>query len=109
MTGYVSPLFEVKKSQQFIEGFRWLEKLRPVRAWYGGRLHWNDELGDVSDELEEYFSQPPLFKVIPKPVRPMSSMPAPVALPSEKQEISVPKNSEPESGLNASNLESHVS
>ena len=69
VTGYVAPLFDVKKSQQFIEGFRWLEKLRPIRAWYGDRLHWNDELGDVSDELEQYFLQPPLFKVIPKPKR----------------------------------------
>lgn len=29
VTGFVAPLFEVKKSQQFIEGFRWFENLRP--------------------------------------------------------------------------------
>lgn len=95
VTGYVSPLFEVKKSQQYIEGFRWLESLRPIRAWYGDRLHWNDELGDVSDELERYFTQPPLFKVIPKPRRqlpgptqaaaPLPAKPETV-LPEESQE-----------------------
>lgn len=69
VTGYVAPLFEVKKSQQFIEGFRWLEKLRPVREWYGDEVRWIDQLGDIPDELDEYFRQPPLFKVMPKPQR----------------------------------------
>lgn len=109
VTGYVAPLFEVRKSQQYIEGFRWLEKLRPVRAWYGDRLRWNDELGDVSDELEEYFRQPPLFKVIPKPVRPMPSAPDPVAPPSEMGENGAVHTSEPESELNTNQSESSES
>ena len=66
VSGTVTPIFEVKKSQQYIEGFRWLEALRPKRQWYGDRLHWNDELGDISEELEQYFNEPPLFKSVPK-------------------------------------------
>ena len=66
VSGTVTPLFEVRNSMQFIEGFRWLEALRPVREWYGDRLRWADELGDVSEELEQYFNEPPLFKAIPK-------------------------------------------
>lgn len=69
VTGFVSPLFEVKNAQQFIEGFRWLEALRPKRSWYGNRLQWNDELGDMPDELEQYFTEPPLFKSKPLPSR----------------------------------------
>lgn len=69
VSGTVTPIFEVKKSQQYIEGFRWLEALRPKRQWYGDRLHWNDELGDIPEELEKYFNEPPLFKSIPKTSR----------------------------------------
>lgn len=69
VSGSVTPLFEVKKSQQYIEGFQWLEDLRPQRVWYGDRLHWVDELGEVSEALELYFSQPELFKRTPAPKR----------------------------------------
>ena len=69
VSGTVTPLFEVRNSMQYIEGFRWLEALRPKREWYGDRVRWNDELGDVSEELERYFSEPPLFKAIPKVAR----------------------------------------
>lgn len=65
VSGTVTPLFEVKSHQQFIDGFRWLDMLRPKRQWYGDRLHWLDELGDVPDELEEYFKQPQLLKSLP--------------------------------------------
>lgn len=65
VSGSVTPLFEVKKSQQFIDGFKWLESLRPQRVWYGDRLHWVDELGEVSEELETYFKQPELLKKTP--------------------------------------------
>lgn len=65
VSGTVTPLFEVKKSQKYIEGFRWLENLRPVRSWYGDNIHWIDDLGEVSDELEQYFKQPELFKSRP--------------------------------------------
>lgn len=69
VTGYVAPLFEVKKSQQFIEGFRWFENLRPERSWYGDRLRWVDYLGEVTPELDQYFKSAPLFKQIAKPAR----------------------------------------
>lgn len=69
VSGTVTPLFEVRNSMQYIEGFRWLEAFRPKREWYGDRLRWNDELGDVSEDLERYFSEPPLFKAIPKVAR----------------------------------------
>lgn len=66
VTGTVTPLFDVKKSQQFIEGFRWLEALRPKRTWYGNRLHWEDDLGEVPEELDRYFKEPPIIKSAPK-------------------------------------------
>ena len=86
VTGYVAPLFDVKKSQQFIEGFRWLDKLRPIRAWYGDRWHWVDELGDVPEALDEYFKQPPLFKTTPRPTR--NATPS---LPTNQQPLIEPK------------------
>lgn len=81
VTGYVAPLFDVKKGAQYIEGFKWLDALRPTRHWYGNQVRWLDELGEISDELEEYFKQPPLFKTIPKPVRPNLSIPMPEPSP----------------------------
>lgn len=69
VTGNVKPLFEVKTADQFIEGFVWLESLRPVRDWYGSRARWLDDLGEVSDEMDEYFKAPPLFKAMPKSAR----------------------------------------
>ena len=69
VSGSVTPLFDVKKSQQFIEGFRWLESLRPVREWYGTRVRWLDGLGGVPEELDRYFKEPPLFKAVPKVAR----------------------------------------
>ena len=54
--GTVRPLFLVKKNEEkYLRGFKWLEMLRPRRKWYGERVTWEDELGDVPDELEEYF------------------------------------------------------
>lgn len=69
VNGTVTPLFDVKQAQKYIAGFRWFENLRPVREWYGNELRWIDELGEVSDELDAYFKEPPLFKAT-KPVRP---------------------------------------
>lgn len=77
VSGTVTPMFEVKKSQQYIEGFRWFESLRPRREWYGDKMHWADELGDISDELEAYFREPPLFKTVPRPSREMMTRPQP--------------------------------
>lgn len=81
VSGTVTPMFEVKKSQQYIEGFRWFESLRPRREWYGDKMHWADELGDISDELEAYFREPPLFKTMPRAVREMMARPQPGAMP----------------------------
>ncbi|MDE7442431.1 MAG: hypothetical protein K2M69_09740 [Muribaculaceae bacterium] len=54
--GTVKPLFLVKKNEdKFLQGFKWLEILRPRRVWYGESVKWDDELGDVPDELIEYF------------------------------------------------------
>lgn len=55
--GTVSPIFRVKNNQKLLPGFRWLTDIRPVREWYGDRLHWADDLGEVSDELEAYFAE----------------------------------------------------
>lgn len=68
VSGTVTPLFDVKPSQKYIQGFRWLENLRPVRTWYGDQLRWADELGEVPEELERYFDEPPLFNS-PRPPR----------------------------------------
>lgn len=69
VTGSVTPLFEVKKSMQYIEGFQWLDYLRPVREWYGSRLRWADDLGEVPEALDSYFKSEPLFKSVPRPSR----------------------------------------
>lgn len=71
VSGNVKPLFEVKPADQFIEGFVWLEDLRPVRDWYGSRARWLDDLGEVPDNMDDYFKAPPLFKALPKSARDM--------------------------------------
>ncbi len=58
VSGTVTPLFMVKKQQQFLQQFRWWESLRPVRERIGDRWRWADNLGEVSDELEAYFNSP---------------------------------------------------
>lgn len=61
VSGTVTPLFLVKRSQQYLQKFVWLEAIRPKREWYGDRLHWADDLGEISDDLATYLSLPPLF------------------------------------------------
>lgn len=59
VNGTVTPIFMIKKNEQrIIPGFRWLEAIRPKRSWYGDRLHWDDDLGELSEELEQYFTDP---------------------------------------------------
>ena len=58
VTGATTPLFIVKPSQHFLPGFQWYESIRPRREWYGDRWHWDDNLGEVSEELELYFNAP---------------------------------------------------
>ena len=66
VSGTVTPLFAVRKSSQYLHGFRWLEALRPRRSWYGDRVKWNDELGEVPEELERYFNEAPIIRTVPK-------------------------------------------
>lgn len=54
-TGTLYPLYLVKSSQQYLQGFKWFEPLRPKREWYGDRWKWMDELGEVPEELDNYF------------------------------------------------------
>lgn len=61
VTGKVTPIFLVKKSEQYLQKFRWWSALRPEREWYGDRLHWADNLGEVPDALEQYFLAPSDF------------------------------------------------
>lgn len=99
VSGTVTPLFEAKKSQQFIEGFRWLENLRPVRAWYGDRLKWADDLGEVPEELDRYFREPELFKPVPKVARDSmrgSVLPAPGSAPEQPHNVGEQPESVPQ-------------
>lgn len=57
VTGNTTPLFLVKKAQKFLPDFKWLEAIRPKRVTIDGELRWEDELGEISEELEMYFKQ----------------------------------------------------
>lgn len=61
VSGTVTPIFLVKKSQQYLEKFKWWGFLRPEREWYGNQIRWADNLGEVPDELEQYFLAPSDF------------------------------------------------
>lgn len=70
--GAVSPIFLVKKNQYYLpefikflgvqqvkevdEALNRIEAVRPKRDWY--QSGWDDELGEVSDDLDEYFNSP---------------------------------------------------
>lgn len=63
VSGTVTPLFLVKKSQKLLNGAVWLEAIRPRRQWYGDKVRWEDDLGEVPEELINYlrdgqYSQP---------------------------------------------------
>ena len=55
VTGNTTPLFLVKRAQKYLAGFQWLDAIRPKRVRIDGRLRWDDELGEISEELEMYF------------------------------------------------------
>lgn len=57
VTGNTTPIFLVKKAQKFLPNFIWLEAIRPKRTVIDGVLRWDDELGEISEELEMYFNQ----------------------------------------------------
>lgn len=55
VTGNATPLFLVKRAQKYLAGFQWLDAIRPKRVTIDGRLRWDDELGEIPEELEMYF------------------------------------------------------
>ncbi|MDE6380780.1 MAG: hypothetical protein K2L11_09930 [Muribaculaceae bacterium] len=57
VTGNATPIFLVKKAQKYLPGFRWLDALRPKRVEIEGVLRWDDELGEIPEVLEQYFSE----------------------------------------------------
>lgn len=57
VTGNTTPLFLVKKAQKYLPNFTWLEAIRPKKVMIDGVLRWEDELGEISEELEMYFNQ----------------------------------------------------
>lgn len=68
VSGTVTPIGQVKQSQKFLQGFRWLDMLRPQRGWYGDRVRWIDELGEVPEALEQWFREAsPIKAAPPKP------------------------------------------
>lgn len=59
VSGTVTPIFLVKADQKFLRSFKWLDAIRPRREEdEEGNLKWGDDFGEISDELELYFSQP---------------------------------------------------
>lgn len=61
VSGQVTPIFLVKRPQMYLQKFKWWGFLRPEREWYGDRIRWADNLGEVPDELEKYFLTPSDF------------------------------------------------
>lgn len=61
VSGEVTPIFLVKRNQMYLQNFKWWGFLRPEREWYGTRIRWADNLGEVPDELEQYFMSPSDF------------------------------------------------
>lgn len=81
VTGNMLPLFMVtKRSQKYLQNFSpgAHDALRPVREWYGERVKWADNLGEISEELEEYFRQSRAVTSKPKPRSPFQQ-PQPAA------------------------------
>ena len=62
VNGTVTPIGDVKPGSMYLQGFRWLEALRPVREWYGDRVRWIDDLGEVPEALEQWFREPAELK-----------------------------------------------
>lgn len=56
VTGNTTPLFLVKRAQKYLPDFVWLEAIRPKSTVIDGKTVWEDELGEISEELELYFS-----------------------------------------------------
>lgn len=61
VSGTVTPIFLVKRNQMYLQKFKWWGFLRPQREWYGDRVRWADNLGEVPEDLEKYFLEPSDF------------------------------------------------
>ena len=61
VSGTVTPIFLVKRNQMYLPKFKWWGFLRPQREWYGDRVRWADNLGEVPEDLEKYFLEPSDF------------------------------------------------
>lgn len=84
VSGTVTPLFMVKRAQQYLRQFRWWGSLRPKRERVGDRWRWEDNLGEVPEDLDAYFLAPTDFtapKSFPasRPVVTPSTAPKPSA------------------------------
>lgn len=56
VSGNTTPIFLVKKAQKYLSGFLWLDAIRPKRVIVNGEPRWADELGEISEDLENYFA-----------------------------------------------------
>ena len=61
VSGTVTPIFLVKRPQMYLQKFKWWSFLRPQREWHGDRWKWVDNLGEVPEELDQYFLAPSDF------------------------------------------------
>ena len=61
VSGTVTPIFLVKRNQMYLDKFKWWGFLRPKREWYGDKVRWADDLGEVPEELDQYFLSPSDF------------------------------------------------
>lgn len=61
VTGTVTPIGMVEESNKLLKGAVWLDNIRPQRQWYGDKVTWDDGLGEITDDLEEYFSTPEII------------------------------------------------
>lgn len=57
VTGNTTPIFLVKRAQKYLSNFKWLDAIRPKRITVDGVLKWEDELGEVPEQLEIYFEE----------------------------------------------------
>ncbi|MCH5225688.1 MAG: hypothetical protein J1D77_06785 [Muribaculaceae bacterium] len=80
VSGSVTPIFLVKRTQMYLQKFKWWGFLRPEREWYGDRIRWADNLGEVPEDLEQYFLSPSDFGE-PKSFSGTRFTPPPTSLP----------------------------
>lgn len=104
VSGNVIPIFLIKKQQQYLRQFRWWGALRPVREWYGDRWHWQDNLGEVPDDLDRYFESPSDFGE-PKTFPASRPVPGAASPSSPAKEATLPKIQESEAKMELENEE----